>query len=408
MIAGYILVGTFAGLLASLGALLSGASYMLAFGLYCLVSSVMLILLPMAQIAVHSLVDRQNKESAVDHLTEIDNSSKTKFVPNTLGPVVKTSMRILAVDDDPFILELIPVISAKAGFTEVTIATSGEEALGMLADPNMDFDCLLFDISMPSMDGIELCRHTRQLNRYSRTPILMLTAMRDMKNMGDAFRAGATDYVTKPFDIEELSARLSLAQEAIYTNWKAGSGSQQSLGYDVVNTSSDSFALPDGIRPQGVRSLVDLTVLSNYLTQLPRKVVADIQVFAVRIDGIETDQTRLAPQNLISLLENVAVASATCFGADQTVMAYTNDATLLIVTNSANLSLANNIESDIEKLLQGSSQEHGAGERLGVSVGGPIRPHSEKGQRAKVAFDLVMSLPENKASKADAGLLLVG
>lgn len=408
MIAGYILVGTFAGLLASLGALLSGASYMLAFGLYCLVSSVILILLPMAQIAVHSLVDRQNKESAVDHLTEIDNSSKTKFVSNTLGPVVKTSMRILAVDDDPFILELIPVISAKAGFTEVTIATSGEEALGMLADPNMDFDCLLFDISMPSMDGIELCRHTRQLDRYSRTPILMLTAMRDMKNMGDAFRAGATDYVTKPFDIEELSARLGLAQEAIYTNWKADSGSQQSLGYDVVNTSSDSFALPDGIRHQGVRSLVDLTVLSNYLTQLPRKVVADIQVFAVRIDGIETDQTRSAPQNLISLLENVAVASATCFGADQTVMAYTNDATLLIVTNSANLSLGNNIESDIEKLLQGSSQEHVAGERLGVSVGGPIRPQSEKEERAKVAFDLVMSLPENKASKADAGLLLVG
>jgi DNA-binding response OmpR family regulator len=408
MIAGYILVGTLAGLLASLVALLFGSSYMLAFGLYCLVSPFISIFLPLARMGVHTLIHAQNDQSTVDYLNEVNISSTTKFVPNPMGPVVKKPMRILAVDDDSFILDIIPVISAKAGFTEVTIATSGEEALGMLADPNMGFDCLLFDISMPSMDGIELCRHTRQLDRYSRTPILMLTAMRDMKNMGDAFRAGATDYVTKPFDIEELSARLSLAQEVNYTNWKAGSGSQQSLGYDVVDTSSDSFALLDGIRPQGVRSLVDLTVLSNYLTQLPRKVVADIQVFAVRIDGIEADQTRPAPQNLISLRENVAVASATCFGADQTVMAYTNDATLLIVTNSANLSLANNIESDIEKLLQGSSQEHGAGERLGVSVGGPIRPQSEKEERAKVAFDLVMSLPENKANKVDAGLLLVG
>lgn len=85
----------------------------------------------------------------------------SKPAPDQL--VAETEIRILVVDDDPFILELIPMISAKAGFSQVTPAASGEEALELLTGSDTLFDCLLLDISMPGMDGIELCRRVRQI-----------------------------------------------------------------------------------------------------------------------------------------------------------------------------------------------------------------------------------------------------
>jgi len=84
---------------------------------------------------------------------------------------------------------------------------------------------------MPGMDGIELCRWVRQIPRYHQTPIIMLTAMRDMKNMGEAYRAGATDYATKPFDIEDLGMRLRVAQETVQAQRETGSGDQDSSGH---------------------------------------------------------------------------------------------------------------------------------------------------------------------------------
>ena len=86
-------------------------------------------------------------------------------------------MKILAVDDEPFILELLPMLAAKSGFPDVTTAHSGDLALETLVQASAPFDCLLLDINMPGMDGIELCSRVRQLDRYEKTPILMLTAM---------------------------------------------------------------------------------------------------------------------------------------------------------------------------------------------------------------------------------------
>ncbi len=412
MIVGYVSVGALAGLLASVLALLVGASFWFALGLFTLVGAATLVLLPVTRLLSGRLADQADAPTTADRWYPQGNAPLADPSSDQLVTATETSMRILAVDDDPFILELVPLISAKAGFAEVTPAASGVEALGLLVNSDTIFDCLLLDISMPGMDGIELCRRIRQIPDYHQTPIVMLTAMRDIQNMGDAYRAGATDYATKPFDIEELSTRLRMAQEAVRAQRETGPVRQEGSRYHHRNLiPSHSLELPDELHLQGMESLVDYTALSSYLTQLPRKNVNDVQVFAVSIDGIEAVHTRSSSQRFAALLEDLASVAAGCFEADRTVMAYSDNATLLVATNSVNPLPAINIEIDIERRLQCYETENVPGDgsgTLGVSVVGPVKLQGAKADRARITTDLVIALAGNrslnKQSRQIAGL----
>ena len=121
-------------------------------------------------------------------------------------------MRILAVDDDHFIRELLPLVFAEAGIPSIDIAASGSEALEMIREAPKLYEFLLLDIMMPEMDGIELCQRVRRIPGYRDTPILMLTAKTDIASIEQAFAAGANDYVTKPFDVKEIANRVHVAQ----------------------------------------------------------------------------------------------------------------------------------------------------------------------------------------------------
>lgn len=120
-------------------------------------------------------------------------------------------MRILAVDDDPVVLDLLRNSLGQSGFGDVTFANSAEEALKLLDSETEPFDTFLLDIMMPGMSGVELCALLRERDRYRATPIIMITAERTHNSMARAFDAGATDYVTKPFDGLELGTRINLA-----------------------------------------------------------------------------------------------------------------------------------------------------------------------------------------------------
>jgi CheY-like chemotaxis protein len=118
-------------------------------------------------------------------------------------------MRILAVDDETSILELLSKILATFGYSEVVRAVNGQDALNIISSDSKPFDCLLLDIQMPIMNGITLCEQVRVLPEYQYVPIIMLTAMKEKKYFDAAFEAGATDYVTKPFDFDDLQKRLA-------------------------------------------------------------------------------------------------------------------------------------------------------------------------------------------------------
>jgi DNA-binding response OmpR family regulator len=394
----YLIVGVFFGLFASVVALFWGASLWLALCLYISVGSIAVVLLPAAQMVTGILFDRGKAAPSTDHCNQRKCLKLAKSSASQQGEPFEISMKILAVDDDPFIRELIPIVSAEAGFSEVIAVASGEQALKLLESSTFIFDCILLDINMPVMDGIELCGLVRQISQYRQTPIIMLTARRDIENMGDAYRAGATDYVAKPFEVEELGDRLRIVQEAIYAQRELSQVRQKATEYQSIRVPTDSFELPENLQFGGIENLVNHKALLNYVTQLPRKRVADIQMFAVMIDGIEAAHMQSSPQHFASLLQDVAIATSDCFNADQTLMAYTNNGILLIAVNSGNPMLANNIETDIEDMLQAniSERDPDEGNKIRISVGGPVQPQSAKSERARMTAIRVITLAENR------------
>ena len=112
-------------------------------------------------------------------------------------------MSILVVDDEPAVLQALRRALAFEGYT-VRTADDGRAALdALLTDPA---DAVLLDVSMPGIDGLEVCRRLRAAG--DRTPILMLTARHATADRVAGLDAGADDYLVKPFALEELLARI--------------------------------------------------------------------------------------------------------------------------------------------------------------------------------------------------------
>src|SRR6266545_6320767 len=112
-------------------------------------------------------------------------------------------MKILVVDDERAVRESLRRALELEGY-EIELAPGGEEALERIdaSEP----DAVILDVLMPGVDGIEVCRRLRSAGRS--LPVLMLTARDAVENRVEGLDAGADDYVTKPFALEELLARL--------------------------------------------------------------------------------------------------------------------------------------------------------------------------------------------------------
>ncbi len=124
---------------------------------------------------------------------------------------------ILVTDDDPDLRRVLKKTLDALGF-EVSESSNGEQALDKV--DTRPFDAVLLDVNMPGMGGIAACREIRQ--RAPRTQILMLTVRDQEADKIEALDAGADDYITKPFSIPELAARLRSAVRRSNTTWLDG------------------------------------------------------------------------------------------------------------------------------------------------------------------------------------------
>lgn len=111
-------------------------------------------------------------------------------------------MRLLVVEDNPKVSGFIRQGFVELGYA-VDVVESGRQAEEQAAN---EHDVIILDIMLPDEDGVQVCRNLRRM--AVKTPILMLTALSMVKDKVAAFDAGADDYLTKPFDFDELQARV--------------------------------------------------------------------------------------------------------------------------------------------------------------------------------------------------------
>lgn len=117
----------------------------------------------------------------------------------------KPSMQVLVVDDEENIQELIRLGLRYEGF-QVESASNGPDAIS--AAQRLNPDLIILDLMLPGMDGLEVCRRLRANPTTQDIPILMLTAKDEVHDRVTGLDTGADDYLTKPFDFEELVARV--------------------------------------------------------------------------------------------------------------------------------------------------------------------------------------------------------
>jgi two-component system, OmpR family, response regulator len=143
--------------------------------------------------------------------------------------------KLMVVDDDPHIRELLKVFLLREGF-EVIEATDGAHALTLLETTSVEL--VILDIMMPNMDGWELCRELRE---HYEMPLLMLTAKGDTAQKVKGFQLGTDDYMVKPFEPIELVARV----KALLKRYRISISQNVSVGEIHLNRQNYSLQAGD-------------------------------------------------------------------------------------------------------------------------------------------------------------------
>lgn len=178
--------------------------------------------------------------------------------------VNKQVHKVLVVDDEEPILELLQYNLEKAGY-EVMTATDGVKALEMAK--KFLPDLVLLDIMMPGMDGVETCRHLRQLPELEKTFVIFLTARAEEYSEVAAFDVGADDYITKPIKPRALMSRI----QAVFRRDSKAAGAPSGL-IEVDGLTIDRTSYTVKVNGREISLPKKEFELLYYLAQNPNKV----------------------------------------------------------------------------------------------------------------------------------------
>jgi len=176
--------------------------------------------------------------------------------------------RILIVDDDPAIIKFVQANLRVEGY-DILTALDGAEALDVIERGLPDL--VILDIMLPKVDGVEVCRRLRE---WSQTPVIMLSARGDVEDKVKCLDAGADDYLSKPFSLDELLARIRAVFRRTEAAGAAPSPSTIALGELEINFAQQRVTLAN--------QEVDLTAteyrLLSYLAANAGRVVTSNQI----------------------------------------------------------------------------------------------------------------------------------
>lgn len=297
-------------------------------------------------------------------------------------------MKILAVDDNIFILDLLRATLGRNDFPNLTTATSAANALEILAEREGAFDCLLLDIDMPGMNGINLCKHIRMLDGYQNTPIIMLTLKSDLCSIEQAFAAGANDYILKPFSTKEVKRRLCVAERLM----KASNSLSSINAFAMQNSEKPGihdFKVEDPVQIQGTDQLILPFSMGNFLSQLSTKQIEASSVFAVQIDGIRYHHETCTTREFIELLLTAVRSIRTSVGPSKMLLAYNGGGTIICILTNDVLADWDILRTTVHQNMEASTLRYEDGRRMYVSlsIGGAVQPFANRTQRVKMTFD---------------------
>jgi two-component system KDP operon response regulator KdpE len=185
---------------------------------------------------------------------------------------------ILVVDDEPQITRVLRTSLSAQGY-DIRIANSGEMALEIMKDwqPNL----IITDLSMPSIDGVELTRHVRAI---SQVPILVLSVRDKERQKVEALDAGADDYMTKPFGMNELLARVRANLRRVPV------GGEADPVIEIGDFHIDTAAHKVTVRRMEVRLTPKEFELLVYMARRPGKVINHRALLGAIWGGQSTEQ----------------------------------------------------------------------------------------------------------------------
>jgi two-component system OmpR family response regulator len=154
--------------------------------------------------------------------------------------VTNAAAKVLVVDDEEYIRDLVSSALRIAGFQSSTVG-DGSKALAAVSSDNPDL--VILDVGLPGIDGFEVCRRLREDG--DETPVIFLTARDTAEDRVSGFTKGGDDYLTKPFSLEELVARV----RAVLRRTQKSAAAENRLRYADLEIDEDTMRVSRGDRP---------------------------------------------------------------------------------------------------------------------------------------------------------------
>ena len=301
--------------------------------------------------------------------------------------------RVLVVDDEPSILELLKAALTALGGHDVETAGSGQEALLMLARSRAQFDLVLLDIQMPEMNGVEACKQIRALPSYRDVPVIMLTAMSQMDYVEKAFLAGATDYVTKPFNFDDLRNRIANAFRAAESRRIAQSQSGE-LAPLVGRGRTERVKYDAKLDFSQYARVLETERFDNYVRQMVGSRAPYTSAFAVKVSNGYYLHRALSSEDFAEAMREVAALLATATEKMGSLISYRGQGIFLCVEYGNRLSDPEEIERFINAEVSGL-----AGKNIRPKI--VVSPHAELKQNDKASARHLMNDAISKVEARD-------
>lgn len=281
-------------------------------------------------------------------------------------------MHILAVDDDENIRDLLSTAISAETPHKVWTAQTGLDALDVVNAAEQPFDCFLLDIQMPEMDGIQLCHALREMPDYRHAPILMLTAMQQKKFVDRAFKAGATDYISKPFEFLELFSRLNVAEQIVEARARNARRKVELMALKDDLARSFEHSLSEPVEILGVERIVGYVSFENYLLQLGRMKMLTTSVFALKMLNVEKVFRNLPRASFRHLLADIGQLLGEAYNDESDLITYRGNGVFAVATSSRRSFSQFELEKSLNRKIRNLAASRMAGVTVQICSGEPV------------------------------------